>query len=142
MLHLHLLLLLLLLLLLPPQAYDKKSYTSRFDSGAGFGCFRGLLELFVRYPLEFFSLPKASFILSQGFFIAFVATYMWLMACAGSSAELGWLHSQLTWEEILVGSYLSGFILREFKELSLLHLEDIHLVEDLEEMLQQVCRVS
>jgi hypothetical protein len=121
------------------QAYDKKSYTSRFDSGAGFRCFSGLLELFVRYPLEFFSLPKASFIVSQGCFIGFVSVYMFLMARAGSSAEHGWLHSHLVAEEIVVGSYLSGFILSEFKELSLLHLEDIHMVEDLEEMLAQVC---
>ena len=60
------------------QPFDRKDYISPFES------YIGLLQLFVLYPIEFFQLPRASFLMDQVFFFAFVIVF------------LAWVHSSAT----------------------------------------------
>jgi hypothetical protein len=94
------------------QPFDRKDYVSPFETTTG------LLHLFVEYPLEWFALPRATFMLDLFFFVAFVVIYFAHMIDTHTVGEdFGRLLGTPDWKEIATCAYFVGFIWHELREL-------------------------
>jgi hypothetical protein len=94
------------------QPFDRKDYVSPFET------MTGLLHLFVEYPLEWFALPRTTFLLDLVFFVAIVVIYFAHMIDTHTVGEdFGRLLVTPDWKELAIFSYFIGFIWHELREL-------------------------